>query len=191
MLERRIVPQEAMYGMGYLSCGATAPKTGGWGMISGSFSTVAGPTGREGKPGYAKSGDVRIIALKGSSAAFVSGVQTDYSAQLGMLDKLHFQREDSDLTLDTLVSGAGVLFITKGLVDTDQYASDFFAGTVAIGTKLYIDTNGVLNTGTITDQTLLKPRAVYMGTRNGANAATFDSNYVSTGYIAVQILGLQ
>jgi hypothetical protein len=194
MLEKRIVAPEDLLGEGYLFCGSSGVKTGGWVYLDGVFAADGGPSGKAGKPGYAKSGSLQFTACAGQSLATVSGFQVDYSKPMFMMDKIHFQKEDADLTLDTIVSGEGIVCIKKGFVDTDQYATNFFNATVSVGAKLYVDTNGLLTTGlfgsTTLDNSMVKPRAIYWGTKNSTNAATYDSNYQNSGYIYVQILSV-
>lgn len=191
MLEKRIVAPQHLFGEGYLFCGSSGMACGGWVTPSGTFAAAGGPTGKAGKPGYARAGSMLLNALANCTAAVVSGFQTTANnhVPLWMATKLHFKREDSELTVDTLVSGEQVVCVKKGFVETDQYASNFFAASVSIGTPLYINGSGVLTTGWIVNQALINPRAIYWGTKNGTNAATFDSSYATTGMIYVEILG--
>lgn len=194
MLEKKVVAPTDIYGQGFLFCGSSGLKTGEWVTPSGVFAADGGPSGKAGKPGYAKAGDVLLNAVNGLAGLTVTGAfQISYNAPMWMVDKVHFQREDSDLTLDTLVSGQSVHCVMKGQVETDQYASNFFAATVSIGQPLYVNTAGVLTTGLLNgpafEASNFKPRAIYLGTRS-TNAATFDSNYTTTGMIWIQILGV-
>ena len=190
MLEKRIVAPEHLFGEGYLNCGSSGMRTGQWVTPDGVFASNAGPTGREGKPGYAKAGAMRFSAVANYSVAVVSGWHTAISGYvpLYMATKLHFKSDESEKTVDTLVSGEQILCIKKGFVDTDQYASNFFPASVAIGAPLYI-TGGILSTGWVANQFLQNPRAIYWGTKNGPNASKFDSTYSTTGMIYVEILG--
>lgn len=169
MLEVKHVPETARHGRGFLNCGTSGLKKGCFVVSDGKFTNNAGPTGYEGKPGYATNGSQRWSP---ATQFNTSGLQ------VGVISKLEFQRESSDLSLDTLVSGESMIVYKAGTFETDQYENTITSATT-IGALLYLSANSKL-TATAAGQ----PVAIFWGTKN----TTFESAYTATGLVEFELL---
>lgn len=183
MLERKQSGTTAGFGQGYLNCGSSGVKTGTVVYMSGVFSDTGGPSGKAGKPGYAPSGAIQFTPVGATS---ISG---DSNTTYYLMDKLQFKRDDSDLTLDTIVSGQGIITYSEGYFETDQYT--LIGDTATVGALLYVSTGGVgagtttqplLTTGSLTGWV---PRGIFLGKKT-----SFDSNYTATGQIYFYFRGV-
>jgi hypothetical protein len=110
---------------------------------------------------------------------------------VGIFDKLHYKIEDSDLTLDSVSSGQGIVVYRDGFFETDQY--DFTVPLASVGQRLYLNAAGTLCTGG--GNPSVPARAIYWGTKDqfkasvmGDTPTSFDSNYSVTGMIYIQVL---
>jgi hypothetical protein len=171
VLEKRFVPPSAAMGLGYLG-GTTAISAGQFVAASGTFSAAV----NSGKPNYAESGDFKWVIADSGVCAIASGY-----ALVGVADKLNYRSDSSDLTLDSIATGLGIIVYTEGTFDTDVYGT--IADATVIGTQLYLDANGKLTTTrSASDQV---PRATFLGKKTSGN---FDSNYQATGWVMFKIL---
>jgi hypothetical protein len=173
VLEKRIVPETAGIGHGFYdltAAGGGVLRTGQFVMLNSVFAATVSRTGD-----YAEAGDTRWTIASSGTAGINSGWNI-----IGVADKLAYKKEDSDLTLDIIESGAGIIVYTQGFFETDQYNTDMNTDP-AVGDPLYIDTVGKLckTAGGLN----AKPVAIFWGKRS-----TFDSNYQATGYVYFQLL---
>ena len=174
MLEPKVYPPDGVNGLGVAYTGSSGIRKGSWVKLNGSFSTtdVAGLGTNAWFPGYGRANDAKWTPVA------ATGLGT--AVTLGMVDKVEYDRQDSNLTLDYVYSGERCLVYTKGEFETDQYATADFATAPTIGTMLYVDANGVLATGYLSGET---PRAVFMGM-----ASSYNSNYTTRAAIWVKLL---
>lgn len=169
VLEKRIVPETAAFGQGYLDAGSV--KTGQFVMLDGVFAHTVSRTGD-----FAETGDIRFTLASSGNGTLNSGY-----AVVGVIDKLLYKKEDSDLSLDTIDSGAGVIFYQQGYFETDQYNATLSTAPT-VGAVLYLDGVGKL-TSTAPSVATPVPVAIYWGKRT-----SFNSDYQATGYVYFQLL---
>lgn len=170
MLEVKMMPSEARTGRGFLNAASTGLKKGKFVKLNGVWAADAGPSGYEGDPGYAKAGDIKFDPCN-------SGVGV--GTKVGVMNKLNFRPDSSDLTLDTVVSGAGILVYYAGWFETDQYDTTLNTAP-AYGTLLFVGSNSELTTGVGLNA---RPVARFWG-----KSTTFDSNYTATGMVWFELL---
>lgn len=164
MLERKIVVSEG-FGEGFLNCGTSGLNRGKWVKIDGAF--VAGQVSGN------RTGLARADSIRFSPATSGDG----FSTKVGIFNKLLFQRENSDLNLDTVASGEGIIVYFDGWFETDQYDASVSGAT--IGQLLYLDANSVLATGVAGPA-----RAMFWGFKT----TSFDSNYHARAMAYIQVL---
>ena len=160
---------QAREGRGYLNAGSSGLNKGCFVRLGGVFATAAGPSGKAGKPGYAPAGAARWDVCGIYNTGYI----------IGVVDKLEFQEESSDLSLDTIVSGESVVVYKEGLFETDQYENTITTSTAA-GTKLYISASAKLTT---TAPANTKPVAILWQVKS-----TFNSDYAATGLVLFELL---
>lgn len=179
MIENRISAETTKFGQGYLDAGSV--KTGQFVMLDGVFAHTVSRTGD-----FAETGDMRFTLATSNNGPMISGY-----ARIGMVDKLLYKKEDSDLTLDTIDSGAGVIVHFGGVYETDQYNATLDT-LPTVGAELFLDTVGKLSTASLpaisTGTGLIiasgaMPVAIFLGKR-----VSFNSDYQATGYIMVSLL---
>jgi len=112
MLEIVNVPDNARQGDAYI---LTSMKRGTFVVLSGTFSAsdVSGlPSGQKNKPGYASSGDKKLVKA--------------YAGLTGRcypVDKLVFVPEDADTDHDSIDAGAMVVYYMDGEFRTTEYTN--------------------------------------------------------------------
>lgn len=173
MLDPKVVPSDGVNGLGVANVGASGIRKGSWVKLDGAFSsgdvTALGTYAHF--PGYGRAGDPKW------STVAATGLGT---VLMGMVNKLEYVRQDSNITLDYVYSGEMIQVYTKGEFETDQYATADFANTVTPGTLLYVNANGVLATGYLSGET---PRAVFLWKKS-----SYNSNYTSAAAIYIKLL---
>jgi hypothetical protein len=167
MIEPRIVPAEAK-----MSAGINGAYTRGmFCKLSGKFTTAVGNAGKAG------AGEAKLILATGTDADNVKGL-------VYPIDKLTLLNEDSDSSYDTLASGDRVIYYTAGTFDTDQFNTTGITSSTAIGTKLFVQSDGKLNieSGTVASGSAV---AIFLkfntvGTANEFNdSARYASNTIT------------
>ncbi len=133
MLELVDVPESGRK-TGYMSDDTATYKKGSFILLSGTFSAgdiASLPAGQKNKPGFAKAGDKKLV--RGWAAT---------GGRAFPIDKLIFEREDSDFDLDTVKKGEAVTYYTAGTFRTTEY-TDLTAGT-KFGDYLKLTASGTL-----------------------------------------------
>jgi len=124
-------------------------------------------------PSKARTGDLKLAVASRADLITVSGLGT----QVYPLDKYTFSDSGSDHGHDTIASGEVCIYWTGGgEYWTDEYNTTTITSSTTLGTRLYIDADGVLcasaanpaDWGTITAEL---PVAVFLGMR-GTPATT-------------------
>lgn len=184
MLEKRIVPEEAAFGEGYVFCAAAGLKNGSLVKVDGVW-TAAQVTGVNGttyanRPGWARAGSIKFAPLLNTDSS-ISVPET------WIIKKYEYQRETSDLTLDVIYSGEGCVAYNQGFFETDVYtstegAADSTWANVTVGTALYAS-GGTLVTGSNATATNSPKRAIFWGIKT-----SYDTNYWAKAPIYFQIL---
>lgn len=167
MIQKRIVDPWSIFGMGYLNAGVSGLKKGAWVKLDGTWAAAGGPSGLEGDPGYATIGAIKFSPASTGDGATIPAYP---------IDKEEFQKESSNLTLDTLVSGEGIVTYRTGIFETDQYATDI-TSAMAVGTPLYLNTSSILASAVSGPQ-----RATFLGIKSG-----FDADHVAKALIMFEI----
>jgi hypothetical protein len=165
VLEKRIVNEADIFGLGHFAItpGSTRNK--------GTFVYMNGVHGTDNATyGYAQTNDIKFSAV--ATAVIATGVEPCY-----VMDKLEFQPEDSDLTLDTINSGEGIRVFMGGTFETDQYSTTINSA-FPIGDKLTLDSSGLLASGAG-----LKKVAIFLGLKS-----SFDSNYSAKALLMFKML---
>lgn len=190
MLNVLIARPEDVRGDYYLKCATTSVKKGEVVLLSGAWSHTGGPTGKVGWPGYAKIGDKVAYALKTDSVTATGLYGQNPALQFGIVDKNETQIEDSDLTLDALVSGEGVKVYVGGVFETDQYDATMTWTSLTPGVQLlFFSDAGVLTTGMVVTpaDTGDNPGTVAVARFLGIKS-TFDSNYAARAMVRFELL---
>ena len=182
MLEKRIVPEEAAYGGGYLNCGTAGLTNGALVKLNGSWSAqaVTGVLGTTyaNRPGWARTGAPLYAPMENSDTA-------QAVPETWIIKKYEYQRETSDLALDVIYSGEGIVAYDQGFFETDAYSLHQGAtswATVAIGAGL-IASGGYLATGSAIALSYQPRRAIYWGYKS-----SYDTNYWAKPPIYIQLL---
>jgi hypothetical protein len=179
VLELRQVPEEAANGQGYVFCAAAGLKSGAIVKQNGVWSAAGGPSGYEGKPGYAPSGAKQWAPMLHSD-----GVNTN--PQTWIIKKYQFRRDNADLTNDAIVSGDMVVAYNQGYFETDQYSTGTYDGitsAMAVGTYLCVSGN-LLCSGVRSVNPYQPFRAQFWGFKS----STYDTYRWARAPITVQIL---
>jgi hypothetical protein len=114
---------------------ATVVQRGTFMYIAGEFEAAAAAPGT---PGNASLGSLRMLIAEGDYIASGNGCFP--------VDKLIYQLEGADQDLDTIASGAGMIYYNQGEYETDQYNGTCSGTGVRTGDQLWIDDNGLLTT---------------------------------------------
>lgn len=174
MLFNAIVRETTAFGQGYLNCGTSGLAKGCFVKMDGVFSADSGPSGKEGKPGYAKAGSIKFSPL-------TSGALSDTTnTSVGIMQKYEYQREGSDISLDSVVSGESIIVYFDGFFHTDQYDTSITWTSVTPGTTLYVNNSSVVTTGGLINAI---PRARFWGVASG-----YDSYYTSRALLFIEVL---
>jgi len=165
LIQKRIVAPTDIFGLGYINCGTSFHK-GCWVKLDGKWAAKAGPAGLEGYPGYANAGDIKFSPATSSDGSTVPAFPCDAN---------EFQREGSNLSLDLLTSGEGVITFKGGIFETDQYSTDI-TSNLSIGAPLYLTSTSILASGEgdgTVAHTGVPVRAYFLGLKSG-----YDSDHV-------------
>jgi len=127
---------------------ATTVKRGTFMYVAGEFAAAhAAP----GTPGYANTGDLRMLIAAGAYIQSGNGCFP--------VDKFIYQLEGADVDLDTIASGQGMICYVEGEYETDIYNTTASGTGVAKGDYLWLDTSGLLTRDKTANFNSLKPIA--------------------------------
>lgn len=118
-------------------------------------------------PNKARTGDLKLAIASRADLVTISGAGT----QVYPLDKYTFNDSGSDHYHDSVTSGEVCLFWTNGgEYWTDEYETNYITSSTTLGTRLFIDADGVLSasanpTNVFTGASPL-PVAIFMGMRS-------------------------
>jgi hypothetical protein len=123
------------------------------------------------------------FAATGDTVVTIATSGTDLTWPCFPVNKLQFQKEDSDTSLDTIASGEYLIYFEGGEYETDRYGT--MATAAVFGDPLYLDANGYLTTVTgVAGTAATGPRATFI-----ARKTTYDSNYGVTGMLWFRVRG--